>query len=848
MIPAASQIFQVCLLLIGLPEGAATTKPIDGHSGAAGAAVNSSGIDGGILAAVSEDGIRFVAREEPAFRTGRHPTMACTAGDELLVVFESCGESAGRRGRHFLVSRSRDDGETWSAPERLDLSVPGIKDAAPRDPALICSPSGELVLLFVCTDRRGGDRLYCSKSKDGKAFGDCARVEQERGRPALVDPVGFYAGHTCHVFGSILDRPGRAYLSVWNEGRRLKPVEGSRVADMGRPGCVIAVKNGFRMYGTSGPDIVSAFSKDGRDWSRERGARLVSAADPAVARLSSGWYLMLYVKGEARSKGRDRRRDRSEGSDREVVLYEVSDDAESAEHPGEGMPRGEVGIETDGAEQVAQAVDPENDGSSVGAELATGEQDMGAVCDSAPDDRIDGLKLEFSNSEDFEPQYTEDGLPIPDFHHPVDYRRILEERYGSIPPGDNASDYYKRLMPYPGDAPGDKPVWPELVNMFSDSSHEGPPGPWDPAEHPAWETATQASGELLGLFSEAAALPNYVTEPLYAADSPNDLLMNIMLPNLSGQRKLVKQALSDAWRAPEGQPDPDTMLATFDTCLSSAEHLTNGLYLIERLVGVADKKLIHQNALWALKREVFTPEQMETAIELLEKKDLPLDDPGDWVQGELMCSMDVTQYLFGPVSPDREPALNRERIAEFNRFYETDGMAFPEPTEEELAHTTAGGTIRGFREYYREYADMVRRGYPEVRPADLDRVQQSFVETNYVAKQIAPSLSRVYTLTTQYEASRRATQLTYAIHLHKARTGKWPASLDELPERHAGAVRTDPFSGEDFAYRLGADGPVLYSKSENGRDDGGVHHRRWGSGSDGPDTSDDFVFWPPQDR
>ncbi len=173
---------------------------------------------------------------------------------------------------------------------------------------------------------------------------------------------------------------------------------------------------------------------------------------------------------------------------------------------------------------------------------------------------------------------------------------------------------------------------------------------------------------------------------------------------------------------------------------------------------------------------------------------------------------------------------------------------FPPPTEEELAQTTAEGTIQGFREYYREYADLVRRGYPEVRPADLDRVQQTFVESNYVAKQIAPSLSRVYALSTQYEASRRATQLTYAIHLHKSRTGNWPASLNELPERYTESVRTDPFSGEDFAYRLTADGPLLYSKSDNGRDDGGVHHRQWGRGADDPNASDDFVFWPPQDR
>jgi hypothetical protein len=60
-------------------------------------------------------------------------------------------------------------------------------------------------------------------------------------------------------------------------------------------------------------------------------------------------------------------------------------------------------------------------------------------------------------------------------------------------------------------------------------------------------------------------------------------------------------------------------------------------------------------------------------------------------------------------------------------------------------------------------------------------------------------------------------------------------------------MRTDPFTGSDFGYRVGDSGPTIYSRSENGRDDGGVHSPTWDDGSAASEASDDFVFWPPQE-
>ena len=89
--------------------------------------------------------------------------------------------------------------------------------------------------------------------------------------------------------------------------------------------------------------------------------------------------------------------------------------------------------------------------------------------------------------------------------------------------------------------------------------------------------------------------------------------------------------------------------------------------------------------------------------------------------------------------------------------------------------------------------------------------------------------------------------MAYNVELFKARNGRYPGSLDELPADNIQHVRTDPYSGQDFAYRVNENGAMIYSLSENGKDDGGVHSPKWGDRGHAPE-SDDYIFWPPQPK
>jgi hypothetical protein len=254
---------------------------------------------------------------------------------------------------------------------------------------------------------------------------------------------------------------------------------------------------------------------------------------------------------------------------------------------------------------------------------------------------------------------------------------------------------------------------------------------------------------------------------------------------------------------------------------------------------------VEKNARYALQADVFSADQLESALDTLIAKDRPLPDASRCVAGETACSLDMTQYLFGVGEPDGGRMMKPERIARMQSLINDDDAART-ATAEEMASLTPERVTKNFTDYYQRYTEMARQGYPTVRASDVEEMAKPYADDNCVSRVMLPSLSRCYQLATRAEASRRATQLTYAVHLYKARTGQWPRSLDDLPARHTEGSRTDPFSGQDFVYRPSDAGFTLYSTSENGSDDGGTHHSRWGDGDSPGSPSDDFVFWPPQ--
>jgi hypothetical protein len=388
--------------------------------------------------------------------------------------------------------------------------------------------------------------------------------------------------------------------------------------------------------------------------------------------------------------------------------------------------------------------------------------------------------------------------------------------------------------------------------MYNGGEHDGPPEPWKPEEHPDWEETHQNTKEVLAKFREANQRTGYAMRVDPTPDSnplgPEEdrLLLNLQLPHLQPHRTLAKATLADSWRAgKDGKIDSGRMIDTWKSVLRGAEHVERGSTLIENLVGIAERRLVESDARWALKQGVFDARQLEQAFDALRQYDRDVTDPVKGVRGEHAMASDTTQYLFSPPDADGNPVINPDRVERLQEIMGDDSGMTREDVEQ-MSADDARRTVDAFNNYYREMSEQMRIGYPDIREADLEALSERYVGTSPITKILLPSLSRVHALRARAEASRRATQLSYAVHIQHARTGQWPKSLDDLPSEFGSDIRTDPFTGRPFGYRVGKDGPTIYSASENGVDDNGLHHPRWGDNAGDDIASDDYVFWPPQ--
>ena len=829
----------------------------------------------------SRDGRRFEDSGVVFVQRADAPALLALPNGRLVAMFDYAGNQHGAPETTLSTSVSSDGGRSWSPVKPIRFK--GKQSAAlhARHGALVLTPQHYLRLFFVgvATARRssetphhqGAGSLYSAVSANGLDFRREAstRIRLTEFDEAYPNPVRLGDRLHLYISGTRINEAGGAVermLSHYIEtkGRRFAPLKRVAFGKTGIVGSVMKLPKGARAYVSTSRGVESYISVGRGSWKKEPGLCLSDGWDPAVARLRDGSYMMLYCRellspalaSSQLVKASDSGGELSDAdtwSD-DVFALDITDDIDTevwAELFDESV--SETDVETTNGTI-------EGEGNATDVVFATGEvksQREGKV-DNDPrepgTDLADGATVEevstpMSWLENYDPIATNGFAPPPDFEHPIDYIEWYK-RFAVRQTQDNAYDAYSAFMPgYDGLTP-DGTEWPKLTNMFKDDAHDGPAAPWNPADHPAWESSNETFKPLIEKFHEAALHKDYASPPDLLGDATFDtmdgakLLIGIMLPALSPHRDMVRATLADAWRTENGKVSSQRMLKAFETTLRSAAHLGQGATLIEELVSTAERALVQDSARWALKHDLFSEEELETALETFRKFDRNDREPRDSIRGEHGFSMDVTQYLFSPPDQDGRPKINMEHANNIIDWTDATDMS-----AEDFAGMTAEDadtTIQAFNQHYRELGDLMNIGYPEVRSSDIDALVDRNVNATPLIRAFLPALGRYYTLKTRLQASTRATQLAYATHLFKARNGRWPESLNELPAEHGEEMRTDPFSGEYFIYQLTDEGPRIYSVSEDGIDNGGVHSRRWEDSADDNGGSDDHVFWPPQ--
>lgn len=97
----------------------------------------------------------------------------------------------------------------------------------------------------------------------------------------------------------------------------------------------------------------------------------------------------------------------------------------------------------------------------------------------------------------------------------------------------------------------------------------------------------------------------------------------------------------------------------------------------------------------------------------------------------------------------------------------------------------------------------------------------------------------IHNMYLQNITQQRGSSLIIALRRYKNRNGNWPQSLDDIRPSAPEEIFVDPLNGGPFVYKLTDAGFTLYSKGENGIDDGGKNDK-WDEEQTG---ADDHLIW-----
>ncbi len=784
-----------------------------------------------IRIAASKDGFSFTETGEILVKNADSPDIVRLPNNDLLAVFR-CQPQPGAAPMLAAV-RSVDDGRSWSSLRPLVLKGGGDSGNI-RNPSLALMPSGMVRLYFSLTaSQDGAARLGSAVTRDGVTYQTDPQVRVRCEKADAIDPLAFWAGRDLRLLAISTEATSRRTSSrppaIWvfssADGRHFKAA--GLMREPVTPADVLGERDGYRMYVCDRGLIRCMISPDGTRWRLHPATCLRGGSDPAVVQLRDNSYLMLYCTPMDERLARQP----------EKVLASAGSSGDQQAAVVQQADHGLAGDQSTGN----AAHDPSQQGPSEAAPWeAFTEADAAAEVGSDTAGSADSAEVSTADMSDGFP-------PAPDFQKPVNYLNWYKDN--SLPAdGENAWESYADVFT----AQREGPEW-KAMDVLDKGGFKFSE-PWDPAAHPDWDTALQAADGLLGEFREAAQDGRPYGTPLLfmedgkyveRPDGPG-LLFEILLPHCSASRYMTKATLADAWRLENGQLNGEKIKDAWSTVLGNVEHLRQGASTIEKLVSVAERGLVEDDARSALAKGVFkSADEIEAALQALQEHDLPDPDPASYMRFECAAMLDAIQYAFSPTGDGSAITSDPEKAKQISDFLgrgqsKDDIIKQAEAIDAKIVSEA----VDLLNTHFREGSDLMSKGYPELRAADYEAKEAQRAQSNPIAGVFLPSLSRVRVLQTRSEASRRATQLSYGVQLFRARNGRWPASLDELPAEHRDSVRTDPFTGDDLRYRVDGNGFTIYSAAENGTDDGGIHNPDQRKLKDS--SSDDYVFWPPQ--
>ena len=329
--------------------------------------------------------------------------------------------------------------------------------------------------------------------------------------------------------------------------------------------------------------------------------------------------------------------------------------------------------------------------------------------------------------------------------------------------------------------------------------------PWNPKQIQDARSVLDRNGEILSLIRRGADRPHL----RYPLDT-NGRLFDVRLPHLTYFRDTSRLLLAAARvEAEEGRTDQ----ALQD--LSRSARIGRGLeedpVVISCMVSLAIRGLTCDGVDWILKEGAkASPEEFGGLSEALR---LDKDLGRLILLGERASGMDCMERLMGDLSQFRRlaPALELE---------ETES-GWPASLGAAVS-TAPGRPWMRWQEavHLHVLSDMSQHAEDPARElVDPEEIPTLAI----LPRLLIPALNNVRTSLLRTRARCDATRWALAVLQHKMKTGKLPATLEEVPAELIQDRPLDPWALKPFVYKPEADGSgfVLYSLGENRKDDGG---------------------------
>jgi hypothetical protein len=377
----------------------------------------------------------------------------------------------------------------------------------------------------------------------------------------------------------------------------------------------------------------------------------------------------------------------------------------------------------------------------------------------------------------------------------------------------------------PGISAGGPAVAPEHVEQIIT---EAIGRPWTSERIPPLAEWVARNQEPLDLLLTASRRPHYYSPSPSLLDDVDESLINVLLPGIQKMRDLVRALKVRAmWHLGEGRVGPawQDLLA----CHSMAQLTAKGNTLVEHLVAIAIRQMANQGTLVLLSHDDLSPDEarqvkadleqlpalppMATAIDRGERLFF-IDTILRWATGR---PMGVGQNLGGPV-PHVLLLITMDWnriLRQGNHWYDRIAAALDQPTRQERQAAIAAINA--------DMAQLQSQATPtRLLSGLLSRRRRSDALSGVLLGTLLPAVDAAASAEDRAATQLELVRTAAALAAHRVEQDGYPETLGELVPRFLAAVPIDPYTDQPLIYVRRGSGYLVYSRFENGADDGGT--------------------------